>query len=263
MRSHLSQGKTLTALAAALFTSMSFAALPTGTLEFITPSGTVRANEQIDVWMRFTLDAGSAPLVFSTDPTTGLLTGFDPADLPKQGIYWDAELGQNVTADFAQITSAALNTVFWCTDTFTGGCNRNNTNYSFDFFTSSQPGKPSLNFVSSFSLAPGQSTDYVFGQFNPVAAGAAAGTYKLYGTGLFLYFMGTDAAGHVMMYDNFSSSDSTSTLLGRTCAAVDTDACAFTRTVVAVPEPSTYLLMALGLAAIGALKRRITAADQA
>lgn len=262
MRSHLSQGKTLTALAAALFTSMSFAALPTGTLEFITPSGEVGANEQIDVWVRFTLDAGSAPLVFSTDPTTGLLTGFDPAALPKQGIYWDAELGQNVTADFAQITAASLNTVFWCSDTFSGGCNGNTTNYRFEFFTNSQPGKPSINFLSSFNLAPGQSTDYVFGQYNPAPGGAAPGTYSLYGSGLFLYFTGFDAAGHALSYDNFWDAEG-STVLGRTCPAGDSPACAFTRTVVAVPEPSTYLLMALGIAAIGALKRRITAADQA
>ena len=254
MRAHLSHSKIVTALAAALFSSITLAALPTGTLEFITPSGTVGANEQIDVWMRFTLDAGSAPLVFSTDPITGLLTGFDAADLPTQGSYWDADLGQNVSADFAQITAAALNTVFYCSDTFSGACNGNTTNYSFNFFTSSEPGKPSINFASSFSLLPGQSTDYVFGQFNPAAGGAAAGTYKMYGTGLFLYFTGTDAAGHQLYYDSYFGTPST--LIGRTCTAGDTDACAFSRTVNAVPEPSTCLMMALGIAATVALKRR-------
>lgn len=255
MKPVLSPSKCLAGLVASLFVSMSFAALPTGTLEFITPTGTVGPNDQINVWMRFTLDAGSAPLVFSTDPQTGLLTGFDPSDLPAQGSYWDPDLGQNVTADFARITAAALNTVFFCTDTFTGACNGDKTNYSFDFFTSSQPGMPSLNFVDNFSLAPGQSTDYVFGQFNPAPGGAAAGTYKMYGTGLFLYFTGTDAAGHSLYFDNYFAGPG-STMLGRTCSDGDTDACAFSRTVIAVPEPSTYTLMALGVAAIGLLKRR-------
>lgn len=256
MKSVLSKKNLLAASTTALFASMSFAALPTGTLEYITPTGTVGSTDQIDVWMRFTLDAGSAPLTFSTDPQTGLLTGFNAADLPMQGTYWDANLAQNVTADFAQITGAGLNTVFFCSDTFTGACNGNQTNYSFSFFTSSQPGKPSLNFVDSFSLAPGQSTDYVFGQFNPAPGGAAAGTYKLYSNGLFLYFTGVDAAGHSLYYQDYFGSNGPATLLGRTCAAGDSDSCAFIRTVTAVPEPSTYGLMALGLAAVGALTRR-------
>lgn len=257
MKSHLSHRKTITALAATLFSTLSWAALPTGTLEFITPNATVGATDQIDVWMRFTLDPNSSPLVFSTDPNTGLLTGFDAADLPTQGTYYDADLGKTVSADFAKVTGAALNTVFWCDDTFTGGCNNGTKNYSFNFFTASQTGKPSLNFVDHFNLTPGQSTEYVFGQFNPAPGGAAPGTYQLFGSGLFLYFTGFDAAGHSLYFDNYTGSDgSPSTLLARTCATGNSNECAFTRTVNAVPEPSTYLLMAMGIAAIGMLKRR-------
>lgn len=255
MKSALSTTQLLAASAATLFASASFAALPTGTLQYITPTATVGADEQIDVWMRFTLDAGSTPLTFATDAQSGLLTGFAAADLPTQGTYTDGQ-GQTVTADFAQITGAGLNTVFFCTDTFTGACNGNTTNYSFSFFTSSQAGKPSINFVDSFSLAPGQSTDYVFGQFNPAAGGAAAGTYKLYNVGLFLYFTGEDADGHSLYYQNYFGGTGPTTLLGQTCPTGDSDACAFIRTVTAVPEPSTYGLMALGLAAVGALVRR-------
>jgi len=256
MTTFLSKTRLLAASAATLFATASWAALPTGTLQYITPTGTVGANEQIDVWVRFTLDANSAPLNFSTDAQTGVVTGFAAADLPTQGTYFDAALGQTVTADFAQITGAGLNTVFYCTDTFTGACNGNTTNYTFNFFTASQPGMPSINFATSFNLAPGQSTDYVFGQFTPAAGGAAAGTYKLYNTGLFLYFTGVDADGHSLYYADYFGSTGPNTLLGQTCPGGNSDSCAFIRTVTAVPEPSTYGLMALGLAGVGLVKRR-------
>jgi len=257
MKSVFTQLKLFAVLAATAVSSISYAALPTGQLEYITPTGTVGPHDQIDVWVRFTLDAGSAPLSFSTDSNTGLLTGFAAADLPTQGTYYDPDLDQNVLAPFAQITGAGLNTVFYCTDTFTVACNGDTTNYNFNFFTTSQPGKPSINFLTSFDLAPGASTDYVFGQFNPAAAGAAPGTYKLYGVGVFLYFNGVDAEGHSLYYgDYFDNPDGPSTLLARTCPGGDSDSCAFMRTVTAVPEPSSYALMALGVAAIGLLKRR-------
>lgn len=257
MKSVLSRLKLLAALAAVSFASVGHAALPTGQLAYVAPTGTVGSHDQIDVWMRLTLDAGSAPLSFSTDANTGLLNGFAAADLPTQGSYYDADLDEFVNADFAQFTGAGLNTVFYCTDTFTVACNGNTTNYEFRFFTLSEPGKPSINFVDSFNLAPGASTDYVFGQFTPAAAGAAPGTYKLYGVGVFMYFNGVDAEGHALHYENYTGNlPGPNTLLARTCLGGDDDGCAFIRTVTAVPEPSSYALMALGVAAVGVLKRR-------
>jgi hypothetical protein len=255
MNSTLSKVCGLAAIALASLTTPAWATLPTGTLQYITPTGTVGATEVVDVWVRFTLDAGSAPLNFSTDAQTGLLTGFDAADLPKQGSYYDAVLGQYVTADFVQYTGAGLNTVFYCTDTFTSGCNGNTANYSFSFFTTSQPGMPSINFVNSINLAPGQSTDYVFGQFTPAAGGAAPGNYRLYNTGLFLYFTGVDADGHSLYYSDWGQGGAVNTLLGQTCPS-SSDSCAFIRTVTAVPEPSTYGLMALGLLGVAVAARR-------
>ncbi|MDP1535044.1 MAG: PEP-CTERM sorting domain-containing protein [Rubrivivax sp.] len=218
--------------------------LPFGSLEFVQRVASAAPGEKIDVWLRFTLDPLSTPLDFSSDP----LTGFMPDDLPTEGDFFDNATQTWHRRAFDQIDGAHLNTWFSCSDSFTGGCNGDTVNYRYDFFTSSEPGKPAINFVSNFSLAAGASTDYVFAQFTPAAGGAQAGTYRFYGTGLTLNFYGTDIDGNYL-----TNSDH---VLGQTCSLGDTDSCAFTRSVAAIPEPASYGLMALGLLVVGASVRR-------
>jgi hypothetical protein len=235
---------TSSALAAALAVPATpFAALPTGNIEFLIPTATVSSTDVIDIRVRFTLDSTSSDLTFSSEP----LTGFAAADLPLQGTYVDSVTGEQDLRDFASISNAFLNTTYYCADTFVNVCSPS-TNYSFKFWTSSEPGQPSINFLDSFALIAGGSTEYLFGQYLPEGGGAAAGTYTFYNNTLDLIFQGKDAAGNAISYQH---------TLGQSCASFTPD-CAFTRTVITtpVPEPSSLAMMSLGMLGVGLHVRR-------
>ena len=97
---------------------LAHAALPTGTLEYTQRLGVVGANESIELRLRFTLDPGSTPLSFNSDP----LTGFAAADLPTTSPVYDPVTKTFVDVPIApgSIHSATLVSFYVCDGSFSG-----------------------------------------------------------------------------------------------------------------------------------------------
>jgi hypothetical protein len=228
--------------ASALFTGAAQAALPTGTLEYLQRTGTVGASDDIPMWMRFTLSPSSSPLTFSSNP----LSGFDPADLPANGLRFDAASGLVVPVPFASIQSAQIQSWYTCNTTFFTGCDAGGE-YTF-LWGGDEPGFPNPSGRDSYTMNPGDSVEYLLGTLQPRAGSVAPGTYNFLNVGLQLVFRGLDADG-VELFGYHG--------LDTTCPS-NTD-CVFTRTVLAVPEPGALSLLALPLALLGWRTRRRSA----
>ena len=225
------------ALAGLTATLAAQAALPTVDVSFTQASGVVGPTDVIEVWVTLTVQPNSSPLVF--DGASGAPFGLAPADLPVQGQNNAGDLSNFASYDFLQ-----TNTFFGCSGTFTNTCDPGA--YAFNFHTSSEPGKPTFNFLPALNLAPGASTSYLFGTLTPVGT-VAAGTYTFYRTGATLLFTGLDATGQNIFHYY---------TLGESCPDGESAGCAFTRTVVGVPEPQTYALLLAGLMGVGWIARR-------
>lgn len=273
----------LTLLSAFTAASAGVQAAYVGSLQFITPTGMVGPTDSIDVWVRFTLDPSSDPLVLDGDPYGTPPFGVPETNYPTY-FYSGTVASSNIVPDsWTSFSNIYLNTSFLCAGTFTSSCT-NGPAYDFSFNTS---GPDSLNFLNSYALNPGDSVDYLFGTFTPSAGAVAPGTYYFYGTSLILNFQGTasfrqyqvDEFGNYIqatdengdpLYDEFGdpiylfdlvSADDT---VGSIDIAVtpcwgNTDpSCsgAFVRTVSAVPVPAAAWLFGSGLIGLVGLARR-------
>lgn len=212
------------------------AALPMGTLEYVQRLGTASATDDIEVWMRFTLDPAGPGLRFSSSP----LQGVDPADLPVTGPRFDPALGQSVDVPFApgSIHHALVQAWIGCAGNFIQpDCSP--AAYAFVW-----GGSPSGD--TSMDLDPGETIEYRMLSFVPQGGAAPAGTYRLPTSGLQIRFTGLDANGQELFGYH---------ALGVACAS-GADDCAFTREVRAVPEPAVAALLLAGLAALRVGRRR-------
>lgn len=212
-------------------------AAATGTLAFLQQSGVVSATDAVPVFLRLTLDVGSDTI--ATDDTGELLSPLFTEEQIRSFRTYPTDGSDPVFGDPDQPYRTNLNNSFGCSGTFTTSCTTG-PNYTFDF----NFGAGSLIGPQNFNLAAGESYDFLFGTFNPVAGGAAPGLYTFYNAAVILQFSQT-----IDGQDIFGSIN-----VAQTCPTETAD-CAFTRVVLpaaeAVPEPATWVAMTLGFGLVG------------
>jgi hypothetical protein len=148
------------------------AAVPQGTITFLQPTGTAGATDNIDVWVRLTLNPDSEPLNIAGGVP---LWAYSPNDFNTSS---SAEF-------YLSVTSVNTNTYYTCSGTFTNVCSPGA--YAFEFNTTPTQ---SFFYLSDISVAPGGSYDYLFGTFKPVGGVAPAGAYTFFNSGATLQATG-------------------------------------------------------------------------
>lgn len=225
--------KHATAIAALSLVALPALALPATTLTLTQPSGVTNGLDAVPIWVTLTVDAAAeGPLVVD-----GSATSFGPGELD--------EFSQ---VDFVGASSSATcSTNFWPQPPL-GGCFDAASAWAFSF----NYDDPSfLN--GNHTLAPGESANFILGHFTPQNGQVAPGVYSSSNFSFSLYVSGLDQnGGQLSRWFGLSS----------TCESYEAS-CAFTREVIAVPEPATYASMALGLAFIGGFMARRRKAAQA
>lgn len=213
------------------------------TVSFIQPDGIVSPTDTIEVMIRVTADADFA--FDGNDPTNNY--GIDPGLIPTEGLFFgDAGLE---FIPFEEITVAFTSLSYTCAGSFSdGGANVCPPGDEYDF-TFNPPGADSFGGLDMFSLAAGESQDFLFGSFTPLDGSAAPGEYNFYGANITLFFGGTG----IDQFGNLQEIFQTVTLA--TTCAVDDTSCDFSRTVVPVPGAVWMFASAIGCL-VGARRRR-------
>lgn len=213
-------------------------------LEFTQPTGTVGSAEAIPVYVKLTNTDSTRDFVFDSSLPLG---GLGANEVPTSGNLYDAATGQNTSVDFAAYTSVRLGASFACTS---GNFISNVCTPGAYTFSWTHEGAV---FGDALRLVPSQSFEYLLGTFNPTGGSAPAGVYELLSTTLWLDVNGVDASGNALWQYAFPVS---------TCNWSNAADCSahglsfFTRTVTAVPEPTTALMLWAGLLGLAALRRR-------
>jgi hypothetical protein len=201
-------------------------------VSFTERTGTVRADEIIEVWVTLTVDSESDPLYIdhlSPAPQFGLNAEVVPA--VGQVIAPEYDPAYVPFVDWEWVHGV----VYWspCGENgFNAACGRGNYGSAgpdyrkedkFEWYTklNEYTGYPNKTFL----LNPGESMNFLARAYEPADGGAEAGIYEVYNVGLSLLFGGGDS---MTAYYNGRYE------LGSPCKT-RASTCAFTRTVVAIP----------------------------
>lgn len=218
------------AMAAAALAALPAFAWPDLTVTYLEPEITVSPTQDIQVWVHV---ESSTPI----DASLGAPFGFDPKDLPKTATLF----GSNTPISFASYTGLSVIPSWGCSPTCDiAGYDR------LDWF----PGNtnPLFGNLAGSRVVNG---DYMVAIYRPKADQPPSGTFtvplipSLQFNVKGLSAAGTELTAYLGPIGGFAA-----------CSDYTLDTCGMKVTVSAIPEPSAWALMALGLGVLLAGTRR-------
>lgn len=215
------------------------------TATFRDPTGTVSPTDTIDVWLTLT-NTGSEDFAFDASSSTAPF-GLNLSHLPDEG-FGGTPFRQLPFDRYDSINLFISRSCGNASNTFDTGCFPAAGPYEYAV-TSPFPSSMWFN-QSTFRLGVGESIDVLTYTLKPLSGPVPAGTYIARDVGVGLFVRGRAADGTFLEADVFRAS---------TCSDGNEPGCLFTRTVTAIPEPGTWVMMAVGVAAL-TLRRNLFAA---
>lgn len=222
--------KTFSAAAASLLLALPAMALPNLSVTYKDSALTVSPTDDIEIWVHV---ESSTPI----DSSLGAPFGFDAADLPKTATVF----GGTTPIPFASYTGLTVLPGTSCTPR----CDIAGYDY-LSWFPSNT--KQSFSNLAGSRVVNG---DYLVAIYRPKADQLPSGTFTVPVIPSLSFNVrgfsagGTELNGYLGPVNGFAA-----------CSYSKLNSCGMTVTVQAVPEPSTWALMALGLTAVVVTRRR-------